>query len=187
MLIDSFADRIKHTLSVAVMGIPPWLRRPYAMALSWGKTIASLGLYPHLALYELKADEFSDGLTAAYLGPGANLALISSLIHGNVPDLTPIARKRFFNLSATIRQLWKTYDLVIVELPFRVLRFLSTGAGIVTSPYVDWQIDTQRSWDGVQDGFHRTSKRRLYRRRIEMPDENGIDRFFNYYREKSNL
>ena len=37
------------------------------------------------------------------------------------------------------------------------------------------------------DGFHRTSKRRLYRRRIEMPDENGIDRFFNYYREKSNL
>jgi hypothetical protein len=35
------------------------------------------------------------------------------------------------------------------------------------------------------DGFHRVMKRRIYRRRVVLPDENGRDRFFNFYYEKS--
>jgi hypothetical protein len=158
-MFPSVLHSTKSKLVTVELSLPSRAHGGYRTLVSWGKIAVSTLLSLRLPIYCLEADESDDRLEVIYLGAGTNLNLITHMVCGHVLEPKPIAHTSLFRLHATIDRMKAKCDLMVIELPHRLLRRLLHRDGFLVIPWVGWQIKTQRPWDEIEQGFHRTSVR----------------------------
>lgn|GEM_PF-3095333 len=145
---------LKQKLVIMELTLPEYVRRPYQKLLNLSKTAVSTILSLRIPVYRLEVDG-SDGLRRlGYLGEGSDLNFLACLAGGQIPERQPVARTVLFRLRSIVQQMAREYDVVVVELPYRLLDGLFHGEGLLVTPWVRWKIDTCRSWGDIERAFH---------------------------------
>jgi len=165
--------------------LPSRARGAYRTLVSWSKTAVSTLLSLRLPIYRLEADESDDRPEVIYLGAGTNLNLITHLICGHALEPKPVTHTSLFGLHATIDRMKAKCNLMVIELPHRLLGRLVHRDGFLVIPWVRWQIKTQRPWREIEQGFHRTSVRsdlkKLEESSVQCPrtqERSALERFY---------